>query len=228
MKYWLFLAVLLPSLCFGQTVDAPSVAKRDRPIKINHPEGAKVAAIFADVSSGVVSWKFVPDEHFERTPTYTIFAAPPGDYLITDGRSTILRILEETVPPSPDPPRPAPNPDPKPEPEPKPDPEPKPSPVPKIKVRWAVWIYEQADSILQIPETNTRLSTETRKLLDDKGIAFAAYDADQEAAKAGPFRDVASKLPALVLMEDSQKYSIHPAPKTVAALKELLKEVAGE
>lgn len=225
MRCWLLVVLLLPSLCLSQTVDAPSVAKRDRPVKINHPEGAKVAAIFAEVSGGRVNWIFVPEEHFERTQTYTIFAAPPGDYLITDGRSTILRIIEESSPPSP---QPDPQPRPEPQPEPKPDPTPEPEPTPKIKINWAVWIYEQSESIVQVPQTNTRLSLETRKLLRDRGVSMAAYDVDQEAAKANPFRGVAGKLPSIVLMEDAQAYSVHPAPKTVDELQKLLKEIGRE
>lgn len=198
-------------------VDAPSVGKRDRPIRINHPEGAKIQAIYANTDQGIVKWAFLPEEHFERTPTFTIFVAPPGDFLITTGDSTILRIVEEFQPA----PRPQPTPPPRPEP-PAPDPQPNPNPQPNSKINWAVWVYEQSDTINQVAETNTRLSAETRRYLESRGIRLAAYDDDQDAAKAKPFKDAAKTLPAIVLMEDETKYSVHPAPKSLDELKKLV------
>jgi len=206
-------------------VDAPSVGKRDRPIKINHPEGAKVQAIFANTDGGVVKWSFLPEEHFERTPNFTIFVAPPGDFLITTGDSTILRIVEEMQPQ----PRPGPQPDPRPEPRPDPPaPEPQPTPGPQGRVAWAVWVYEQADSPNEIPQTNTRLSVETRRYLDSLGIKMAAYDDDQDAVKAKPFRDAAKGVPSLVLMQDATRYTVFPAPKSLDELKRFVREVGGE
>lgn len=207
-------------------VDAPAVGKRDRPIRINHPENAKVQAIFANTEGGVVKWSFLPEEHFERTPTFTIFVAPPGDFLITTGDSTILRIVEQ-LQPGPQP-RPEPRPEPTPEPpRPQPDPQPAPGPQPG-KLTWAVWVYEQADAVNEVAQTNTRLSVETRRYLESKGIRMIAYDDDQEAAKAKPFRDAAKTLPAIVLMQDEKTYAAYPAPKTLDELKQLVKEASGE
>lgn len=206
-------------------VDAPSVAKRDRPVRINHPKGAKVQAIYADVSTGTVVWSYMPEEHFERDETYTSFAAPPGDYLITIGDSTILRIVEEGGPrPNPNP-NPGPSPGPEPGP-PDPEPEPEPEPGPKLKVNYAVWIYEQTDAINQIPQTNTRLSIETQRYLESRGIKKFAYDDEQDAAK--PFSKVVESLPALILMQEKGKYLAFPAPSSLDELKKLVEEVSGE
>jgi hypothetical protein len=229
-----FVMVMFSSVGFAQDVvtvnnrvDAPAVGKRDRPIRINHPEGAKVQAIYANTDQGVVRWSFLPEDHFERTPKFTIFVAPPGDFLITTGDSTILRIVEE-LQPGPQPrPQPQPEPQPRPQPEP-PAPEPQPSPGPTGSVAWAVWVYEQADSVNQIPQTNTRLSIETRRYLESLGIKMVAYDGDQDAAKAKPFRDAAKSLPALVLMQDANRYTTFPAPKSIDELKRLVREVGGE
>ena len=198
-------------------VEAPAIAKRDRPVKINHPAGAKVQAIYANVVAGSVSWTYLSEDHFERFDSYTIFAAPPGDYLITAGESTLLKVVGEgEVNPRPDPQPP--------KPEPKPSPTPKPDP--KFKVAWAVWVYEQADAINQIPQTNTRLSIETRKLLESRGIKMAAYDDELEAAK--PFVSVTKELPSLILSQDANNYRVFSAPKSVEDLKAILKEVTGE
>jgi hypothetical protein len=223
LKCIAFCLLLAGTAVSQDSVSAPSVAKRDKPIKINHPSGAKVQAIYARTESGVVVWSFLADEHFERADTYTVFAAPPGDYLITTGDSTILKIVEEGGPqPKPNP-RPEPGPDP-----PKPEPEPEPKPAPKIKINWAVWIYEQTDAVDQLDQTNVRQSIETRQYLESQGIKLAAYDDDQDAAKAGPFREVADKLPALVLMQDASKFSVHEAPSSLHELKELIAEASNE
>jgi hypothetical protein len=211
------------------SVQAPSVVKRDRPLKINHPAGVKVQAIYASLDQGVVSWVYMSEDHFDRSETFTIFVAPPGDYMITTGESTIVKVIEEGKPS----PRPDPKPDPKPEPpkpEPKPDPkpDPKPEPSPKLTVNWAVWIYEQSEAISQVPQTNTRQSIETRKFLESKGIKIAAYDDDQESAKAKPFRDAATTLPALFLVQDSNKYIVRKAPSSLDELKAIVREVTGE
>ena len=198
-------------------VDSPSIAKRDRPVKVNHPAGAKIQAIYANVVSGAVMWVYLPEEHFERSDTQTIFAAPPGDYLITSGDSTIVKIVSEGDPkPTPVPP----------DPEPGPGPEPKPKPKPNLKAEWLVWIYEQADAIDQLPQTNTRLSIETRKYLESRGIKMAAYDDELEAAK--PFVSVAKELPALIVSQDAKNFRVFSAPKSLDELKSILKEVTGE
>lgn len=202
-------------------VSTPPVAKRDQPVRINHPPGIKIQAIYADLASGVVTWSYLSEDHFQRADTYTVFAAPPGDYLVTTGDSTILKIIEEGGP------RPVPTPGP-PKPNPQPSPSPYPSPQPKMKVSWAVWVYEQVDAAGQVSQTNTRLSVLTRQFLDLRGIKFAAYDDDQESAKAEPFRKVASSLPALILLDESGKSVSYPAPKSVDELKSIIKEVTGE
>jgi hypothetical protein len=204
-------------------VQSPSVVKRDRPLKINHPAGTKIQAIFANAERGVVSWVYLSEDHFDRSSTFTIFVAPPGEYLITTGESTIVKVIEEGIPgpkPTPSPPDPKPDPD--------PNPTPSPQPSPKLKLEWAVWIYEQADAINQVPETNTRLSIETRRFLESRGIKLVAYDDDQEAAKAKPFLAAAGDLPSLLLMQDSTKYVVRKAPKSLDELKAMIKEVTGE
>jgi hypothetical protein len=55
------------SLTEKQSVQAPSVVKRDRPLKINHPAGVKVQAICANLEQGVVTWAFMPEDHFDRS-----------------------------------------------------------------------------------------------------------------------------------------------------------------
>lgn len=196
-------------------VESPSIAKRDRPVKVNHPAGAKIQAIYANVVGGVVTWVYLPDDHFERGDTQTIFAAPPGDYLVTSGDSTIVKIVSEgDNKPTPVPPDPIPG------------PEPKPKPKPDLKPEWVVWIYEQADAINQLPQTNTRLSIETRKYLDSRGIKMAAYDDELEAAK--PFVAVAKELPALIVSQDAKTFRVFSAPKSLDELKSILKEVTGE
>lgn len=222
-------AIPQETLAERSAIQSPSIVKRDRPLKINHPAGTKIQAIFATVEQGVVSWSYLSEDHFDRSDTFTIFVAPPGDYLVTTGDSTIIKVIEEGRPkPSPGPaPGPSPGP-PNPEPRPSPTPDPKPSPSPKLKVNWAVWIYEQSDATSQIQQTNTRLSIETRRLLESRGIKMAAYDDEQEQAKAKPFKDAAGSLPSLILVQDSQRYSVFKAPSSVDELKAILKEVTGE
>lgn len=213
------LAVVIPqeTLTDKAFVQSPSVVKRDRPIRVNHPEGVKIQAIYARVDQGTVVWSYLSDDHFERSGAFTIFVAPPGDYFITTGESTIIKIVDDgSVPPEP----------PKPKPEPKPDPNV--NPKPKLKVNWAVWVYDQADAVNQIPQTNTRLSLETRRYLESRGIKMSAYDDDQDAAKAKPFLDVASGLPALFLIQDSNRYSVYKAPASLDELKAIVKEATGE
>jgi hypothetical protein len=198
-------------------VESPSVARRDRPVRVNHPAGAKIQAIYANVVAGTVTWVYLPEEHFDRGETHTVFAAPPGDYLLTSGDSTILKIVQggDSIP-EPPPPKP----------EPKPEPKPDPKPAPKLKPDWVVWVYEQADAINQIPQTNTRLSIETRRYLESRGIKMIAYDADQPAAK--PFMAVAKQLPAVIVSQDANNYQAFSAPKTLDELKSILKEATGE
>ena len=67
MNNFSYVLVMCLALCSGingisqdkpvqYKVEAPAIAKRDRPVKINHPTGAKVQAIYASVVSGSVSW----------------------------------------------------------------------------------------------------------------------------------------------------------------------------
>jgi hypothetical protein len=211
------LAVVIPqeTLTEKTFVQSPSVVKRDRPIRINHPEGVKIQAIFAKVDQGAVAWSYLPEDHFERSGLFTIFVAPPGDYFLTTGESTIIKIVDGGSP-APEPPKP------------QPKPEPDSNLKPKLKVHWAVWVYEQADSINQVPQTNTRLSSETRRYLESRGIKMSAYDDDQDSAKAKPFIDAAGKLPSLFLIQDSLKYSVYKAPSSLDELKAIVKEATGE
>lgn len=219
MRTLLVFALLCASVVADDRVSAPSVAKRDTPVRINHPAGAKVQAIYAVVNGASTTWTYLPDDHFERNETYTVFAAPPGDYLITTGDSTILRIVEEGNP------RPEPKPEP-PKPEPKPEPEPEPKPEPELDIDWAVWVYEQAEAINQIGQTSTRMSSQTRQFLSSRGIQMAAYDDDQEAAK--PFLSSVKGLPSLILLQDEKNYRVYPAPESVDELKKIILGVSGE
>lgn len=207
------------------SVSAPTIGKRDEQNKVNHPADAKIQAIHAYVNGGQIVWMYLPEKHFAREETHTWIVAPPGDYFITTGDSTILKIVEEGTPgPQPKPkPGPSPSPDP-----PEPEPDPKPNPSPKMEINWAVWVYEQTDAVDQLAQTNVRQSIETRNYLKEKGIVFAAYDDDQKSAKAEQFREAVDNLPAIVLMQDSKKFSVHPAPASLDELKILVKEVSGE
>lgn len=184
------------------------------PIVVEHQVSTEVQALFHDGSG----FNMLKDRHFYRADGVTVIAPPVGQYvLIYDGTVKIIEVTEEGKP-EPDPePRPDPEPTPDPEPEP-PGPEPEPEP---IEIAWAVWIYEQADSLDHVDETNVRQSAETREFLDSKGIKFASYDDDQEAAK--PFLDKVKKLPALFLMKDKSTYTVYSAPESVDELKEMVR-----
>lgn len=214
----LWLLLLCGGGAFGQSVEAPSVAKRDRPVVINHPDGAEIQAIYARVTGGAVVWEYLPDDHFVRTPTQTIFSAPPGDYLVTSGDSTILKVVEEGGPsprPQPDPP------DPKPEPQPEPDPEPAPD---QLRVQWAIWVEEIADRPQHPDATGVMVDAESRRLLTDRGISVRVYDDDQ--AEASPFVAVADELPALILMESEDRFLTFPAPTSRDELEQIVRRHA--
>jgi len=219
--------LLLCGGAFGQgLVDAPSISKRDQPIKINHPEGAKIQAIYADVVGGEVQWSFLPEDHFIRSETQTIFAAPPGDYLVTAGDSTILKVVEEGNPrPKPDP-KPDP-PDPRPDPEPDPDPEPSPD---QLRVNWAIWVEEISERINHPEATDTMLAatndgSDVNESLTDRGIKVRAYDDDQQ--EAGPFLSItANRRPSLVLMETADRFLVFDAPKSPEELETLIRRHA--
>lgn len=216
LAIWLALAVA--GVGFAQeAVEAPSVNKRDRPITINHPEGATIQAIFAKVVRGNVVWEYLGDDHFDRKPDRTIFAAPPGEYLITSGDSTIIKIVEEGQP---DPPRPEPGPEPQPEPE--PDPQPSPD---KLRINWAIWVEEISERPRFPDETATMRDADTRRVLSDLNIQMRQYDDDQP--EAGPFLQLTDGTrPALILMQDAQKYLVFPAPKSPEDFETLVRRHA--
>lgn len=221
--------LLLPGICWaGDSIKVDPIHKRDRPIVIEHDAGEVVSALFVSESG---EWQTLPDDHFVRGETRTILVGPVGQYLLTTGGSTIIKVVDEGRPepqPKPDP-KPGPDPQPNPQPDPEPDPEPEPDPpIPALDVKWAVWVYEQSEAINEIPQTNVRLSAETREYLQGRGIKFAAYDDDQQAARARPYKQAAGMLPALVLMESATKFKAFPAPQSLDELKANLKEVTGE
>jgi len=211
----------IASLADGQdTLSVESTQQRDTPFKINHPEGAKVKAIFATVVDGGIKWSYLPDSHFIRQSTVTYMAAPPGEYLITAGGSEIVKVIEEGQPnPQPVPPRPEPEPQPKPEPE--PDPEPQPD---RLKIDWAVWVEESADRFANNAETQVMYDTKLWRWLAEKKIKRFVYD--DEMAGSEPWLKFAGNIrPALILYQtEPQKHLTFPAPKTLDEAKALIEE----
>ena len=204
--------------CSAYAVEVDGIAKEHRPIVVTHEIGVQINVLYWDNGEP----RLLADDHLIRLDDRTIWTAPAGTYAVIQQGSVIVQVTADGSP------RPDPTPGPKPDP-PKPDPpEPEPTPGPQIEIRWAVWIYEQTDAISQREQTNVRQSIETRKYLDSRSIKFAAYDDDQDAAKAKPFRAVADKLPALVLMQNASTFTVHPAPLSLDDLKKLVKEVSGE
>ncbi|MEO1528703.1 MAG: hypothetical protein AAFX06_25050 [Planctomycetota bacterium] len=220
------IALALALACFSlglyadEAVKAPSVNKRDRPITIQHPEGAKVQAIFANVVEGRVVWQFLPDEHFTREAKKTVFAAPPGEYLITTGDSTILKIVDEGGPkPRPPPPPPFDEDDGEQD-----DTEPEPAPK-KLKLNWVVWVEEQANRSQNWEQTATMIDPYAGKFIADWPAKKRIYDADQAGAK--PFLAITEgKRPAVVLMESDDRFLVFPAPKSVNELETLIRRHA--
>lgn len=210
--------VIAATACSAYAVEVDGIAKEHRPIVVTHESGVQINVLYWDNGEP----KLLTDDHLIRLDDRTIWSAPSGTYAVIQQGSAIVQVTADGSP------RPSPTPGPKPEP-PKPDPpDPGPTPGPQIEIKWAVWIYEQTDAIEQIEQTNVRQSIETRQYLDSQGIKFAAYDDDQDAAKAKPFRSVAGKLPALVLMQNANTFTVHPAPVSFDDLKKLVKEVSGE
>lgn len=206
--------------CSAYAVEVDGIAKEHRPIVVNHESGVQINVLYWDNGEP----KLLTDDHLIRLDDRTIWSAPAGTYAVIQQGSAIVQVTADGSP------RPGPDPTPGPQPEPpRPDPpDPEPTPGPQIEIKWAVWIYEQADAISQQKQTNVRQSIETRQYLDSQSIKFAAYDDDQDAAKAKPFRSVADKLPALVLMQDASTFTVHAAPSSLEELKTLIAEVGGE
>lgn len=204
--------------CSAYAVEVDGIAKEHRPIVVTHESGVRINVLFWDNGEP----RLLTDDHLIRLDDRTIWSAPAGVYTVIQQGSVIVQVTADGSP------RPSPTPGPKPDP-PKPDPpDPEPTPGPQIEIKWAVWIYEQTDAISQRDQTNVRQSIETRKYLDSRGIKFAAYDDDQDAAKARPFLSVAGNLPALVLMQDASAFTTHSAPSSIEELRKLIAEVSGE
>lgn len=210
------LAVLVGLCSVLHAVEVEPVNKRDTPIVIGHEAGQKINAIFVD-SDG--SWRTLPDEHFRRGNTETIFSGPPGQYLITAGDSEIVKIVEDGKP------------EPKPHPEPKPDPEPGPDPAPEppepgpgpILATWVVWLEEQQEGGGNPDATDVMDDAGFRQSLDDKGIKVRVYDDDQPEARS--FVRVAGDIrPAMILVESPTAYRVFPAPKTVEEAERIIRE----
>ena len=221
--YWLLLATPLfavaaePSqptspieLSAEERIAAPSISPRDRPVKINHPAGATIQAIYV-ADNG--KWAFLAEPHFIRHDEFTIFAAPANTYLVTTGDSTILKIVDDGDP-EPDPP------DPKPEPEPEPEPGPQP-----IVAKWAIWIEEQSERAKHVEQTRVATQAKTRGDLIGRGIQPRIYDDDQQAAQ--PFLPLTDgrPLPVLVLYDEvAKEHRSFPAPKTKEELERIIRE----
>lgn len=220
MRFAVIWLLLLCGGAFGQgLVEAPSISKRDQPIKINHPEGAKIQAIYALVAGEKVEWLFLPEDHFVRGETHTILAAPPGDYLVTAGDSTIIKVVEQGDPG----PQPRPKPNPKPDP-PGPNPEPEPPPD-QLRVEWAIWVEEISERMKHLQATSTMMDLNARRSLTDRGIDVRLYDDDQSEAE--PFLSITEgRRPALVLMQDSENYLVFDAPKSPEELETLIRRHA--
>lgn len=211
----IFSFLLLCCLSLTFAVDAPTIAKRDQPIVVDHAEGETINAIFGSVEGGSFVWKFLPDAHFIRTETKTYLAAPPGEYIIIVGESRIIKVVEEG---SPDPPKPKPDPKPDPRPDPKPDPQPD-----AIQAEWLIWIEEVQDRTKHLDQTSTMLSTQLRKTLDEIGLKVRVYDDDQPEALSY-LRLVGDKRPALIILgKVPGEYRVFDAPSSVEEAEKLIR-----
>ena len=196
-------------------VTAPSINRRDQPVKINHPNGATVQAIYVDAAG---EWVFLDDRHFIRDETFTIFAAPPGSYFVTTGDSTIVKVVDGNDP-SPRP-RPNPRPDPPP-PGPEPKPEPKPGPPPLV-AKWAVWVEEQMDRQQHPEAVAVMTDPAVQRSLTDRGLKWRIYDDDQPSAKW--LADATTIRPAFMLFEEGGQPRVFAAPKSADALEAIIRE----
>lgn len=200
-------------------IDVSPINKRDQPVVITHDPGETVNAIYI---SGEGEWKFLPESHFTRLDGTTVMAGPPGQYLLTTGGSTIIKIVDE------DGPRPSPNPGPKPDPKPNPgpdppDPEPEPGPAPFLAT-WAIWIEEQEERGQHERSVSVMTDPDVRADLIERGIQPRIYDKDQDTAK--PFAKIAGDVrPALILMTaDAKQTRVFPAPKSKDELETIIRE----
>ena len=198
-------------------IDVAPINKRDQPVVITHDPGEIVNAIYI---SGEGEWQFLPEAHFTRSEIKTVMAGPPGQYLLTTGGSTIIKIVDEGGPG----PKPNPNPDPKPDPGPDPpDPEPEPGPAPFLAT-WAIWIEEQEERGQHEPAVAVMTDPEVRADLIDRGIQPRIYDKDQDTAK--PFAKIAGDVrPVLILMTaDAKQTRVFPAPESKDELEKIIRE----
>lgn len=198
-------------------ITAPAIGRRDQPVKINHPAGATVQAIYVTRSG---DWAFLPERHFVRSEKFTILAAPPSTYLVTTGDSTILKIVEDGEPN----PQPGPEPEPEPKPDPKPDPSPGPEPGPApVVAEWAVWIEEQQERAKHVDETAVMTDAAVRRDLEDRGLKVRIYDDDQPEAEPLVSQTKGVR-PAFLLLDVSGKTRCFPAPKSREALEKIIRE----
>ncbi|MEM1224591.1 MAG: hypothetical protein AAGJ40_02780 [Planctomycetota bacterium] len=216
MCRFLAACVLLSIAGFAVAVDVEPINKRDTPITIRHEAGEVIRAIFVD-SSG--EWKTLGDEHFRRGELETTFAAPPGQYLLTAGDSTIVRVVEEGKPTPPGP-RPEPRPDPEPEPDPQPDPEPNPNPP--ILAKWVIWVEEQSERSSHPDEVAVMMDPGLRESMEDRGLKVRVYDKDLSLGKK--YANIAEDLPAMFLVESADEYRSFPAPKTKDEAERIIRE----
>lgn len=205
--------VAVVELAASGQVTAPSIVRRDEPVKINHPAGATIQAIYVD---GNGEWAFLADRHFVRDSTFTILAAPPSTYLVTTGESTILKVVGGSGP------EPQPGPSPRPDPTP-PGPEPQPDPgPPPLVAKWAVWIEEQMKRGDYPDVVAVMTSPDVRRSLEDRGLKWRIYDDDEGAVKW--LADATTIRPAFMLIEEGGQPRVFPAPKTAEELKTIIRE----
>ncbi|MEL6898427.1 MAG: hypothetical protein AAFP90_20210 [Planctomycetota bacterium] len=200
----------------ASSVDVPAINKEFRPIVVSHDAGVRIDVLHwaGDAPS------MLPDDHFVRQETATIWTAPAGVYAVvgnSDGVVIVTVVRENS--PRPPPPGPNPSPDP-PRPEPKPDPSPGPPP---LVAKWLMIIEEVSDRPKYPKQTAVSLDLAFWKTLTDRGFQVRRYDANQEAAK--PYtREANAKLPALVIMESAEKWRVFRLPESTESVEQIIRE----
>lgn len=116
------LASLMPR---AEALDAPAEVKIYEPVLVTHESGTKVQIL----PWGTAVPSYLDERHIIRSEAQTVFAAPPGAYLVV-GDGALAIVLVQGGGPAPPGPNPGPGPTPPPGPGPDPDPAPSPDEVP--------------------------------------------------------------------------------------------------
>ena len=110
MRHSLALAFLLVSAGWlaGQDLKLPDRVGAYEPIVVEHEAGARVQVL----PWGTSVPSFLDEKHIKRFADHTVFAAPPGAYLVAAKGELAIVIIEGSapVPPGPGPQPPGPNP----------------------------------------------------------------------------------------------------------------------